>query len=454
VDALKALQARTSEVRGQQIEWNKVKPMLDKLAASPDDSAAALAVGRFYLLTKGNWDKALPLFAKCSSDALKAAAAKELEAPKEAEAKADVGDLWWASSEKETGAMKAALQNRAVMWYADAVNELTGTRKIQVEKRLQAAATGTGSGGVAALSYKEGLIRSITVDQTLSSLHFLPNGRLCLAACNRAMLLIDLESGQKLRSISISNPAARVAFSMDGKRLAAFGEWGGAKCEEAAVWDLTSGAEISRYKPGAQQMHGVGFYADGRAVCIGGLPSSPDISLRQIQDGKILLPKPQIPWGVAQFSADGSIFSIGDSIVESKTAKTLRKLDIPPEGNWIDYSCLSRDKRFIACMQRLTVGHKPFGVCVYEAGSGKLVQTIKPLDEKGWSFAQGIALDPDGRRLVVTVGPQTRIYDVASGRELVRWDKTGGYCDVSPDGHFAIVNGANSKTFCLFGMPR
>jgi len=138
------VQARAKELHGLQVEAAGLSAAKKKLQDAPDDPEAALAVGKYYVASKGDWNRALPLLAKCSSAGLKEAATKELEAPKEATGKADVGDLWWAISEKETGAMKAVLQNRALMWYADAVNDLTGTRKIQVEKRMQSALSASG----------------------------------------------------------------------------------------------------------------------------------------------------------------------------------------------------------------------------------------------------------------------------------------------------------------------
>jgi WD40 repeat protein len=246
---------------------------------------------------------------------------------------------------------------------------------------------------------------------------------------------------------------------MDGRRLAAFGEWGGAKCQEAAVWDLTSGAELGRYKGGELQIHGVGFYADGRAVCLSCVQDTLTVTLREIQGGKVLVPK--VRWGgIAQFSADGSVFLKGD-VFDSKTGRVLHNIGIPPE-HWApsEAFCMSRDKRFVAVNEVMKKTLAPAQVSVYEASSGKLVQAIKLLDAKQ-QLAQARSLDlaPDGKRLLVTVGSQARVYDVASGKELVRWDLKGVTwqsmgCDISPDGHFAVVKGTGGKTICLFGMPR
>ncbi|MCY3022243.1 MAG: LamG domain-containing protein [Planctomycetota bacterium] len=139
-----ALQSRAREVRAQQAEWAKVKPSFDKLKENPNDADAALVAGKYYIVSRGNWERALWMLVKSSSPALQQAAAKDLAEPAEAEARADVGDLWWAAAEKEAGALKVAMQQRGLNWYRQALEGLTAPRKQQVEKRVQGA-MGAGS---------------------------------------------------------------------------------------------------------------------------------------------------------------------------------------------------------------------------------------------------------------------------------------------------------------------
>ncbi|MCY3021534.1 MAG: hypothetical protein NTW87_21175 [Planctomycetota bacterium] len=143
------VQARSKELRAQQTDWAKVKPHFDKLKTAPDDPDANLAVAKHYVTAKSDWEHALPLFAKCSAPVLKEAAAKDALKPEEAAARADLGDLWWSVSEKESGPFKTALQSRAVGCYNQALEGLTGVRKMQVEKRLQAASAAMGTGSEA-----------------------------------------------------------------------------------------------------------------------------------------------------------------------------------------------------------------------------------------------------------------------------------------------------------------
>lgn len=143
-ELVRTVQARAKEVRAEQAGWNKAKPHFDKLKANPDDADAALAAGKYLVTAKGDWERALPLLAKCSQSALKDAAAKDLARPEEAAARADVGDAWWALAEKESGPFKAAAHKHAADWYSKAVGELSGMRKLQAEKRIQTALSATG----------------------------------------------------------------------------------------------------------------------------------------------------------------------------------------------------------------------------------------------------------------------------------------------------------------------
>lgn len=140
----RTIQARSKDLRTQQTEWARAKPFFDKLKANPEDAEAALAAGKYYAASRGDWEHALPLFAQSAQAALMEAAAKDLLKPEDDAAQAGVGDLWWSAAEKESGAFKAAVQDRAATWYSQALEGLTGLRKAQAEKRIQTASDAAG----------------------------------------------------------------------------------------------------------------------------------------------------------------------------------------------------------------------------------------------------------------------------------------------------------------------
>ncbi len=138
-ESLRAAQERVKELRAQQAEWNRVRSHAERLKEAPDDAAASLAVAKYRAAVKGDWDAALPLFAKGSHAGLKEAAAKDLARPADDAARAELGDLWWSLAERESGAFKTALQGRARACYEQVVGSLAGLDKARVEKRIEEA---------------------------------------------------------------------------------------------------------------------------------------------------------------------------------------------------------------------------------------------------------------------------------------------------------------------------
>jgi len=141
----RTLQARSKDLRAQQSEWAKVKPCFDKLKEDPANADAALAVAKYYIAAKDDWEHALPLLARGPAAPLKDAATQDLAKPEDATARADLGDLWCAAADKESGPLKAAMQGRAMLWYAQALDGVSGVRKLQIEQRMKALTeAGTG----------------------------------------------------------------------------------------------------------------------------------------------------------------------------------------------------------------------------------------------------------------------------------------------------------------------
>ena len=80
------------------------------------DAARNLAVGRFRCFVRGDWDGGLPLLAKGSDDALRAAAERDLARPTEPAAEAPAGSGWWDAADQAKGPARDRLRARAVYW--------------------------------------------------------------------------------------------------------------------------------------------------------------------------------------------------------------------------------------------------------------------------------------------------------------------------------------------------
>ena len=111
-----------------------------KLLEMPDDPDANFVAGRFLCCFKADWTRGLPLLVKGRDVAVAACAKSDLAKPVEAAAQATLAGQWWDASEKQTGRMRDAMQERAAHWYEAALPSLTGLSKTVAEKRLEAAA--------------------------------------------------------------------------------------------------------------------------------------------------------------------------------------------------------------------------------------------------------------------------------------------------------------------------
>ncbi|HET6248414.1 MAG TPA: hypothetical protein VFE47_12000 [Tepidisphaeraceae bacterium] len=121
------------EVAAMREATEKVAPAMAKLKQSPEDSAANLAVGSYYCFQRGKWGIGLPLLAKSSDPELKKLAGNELAGLAGADA---IADGWYDEAPKLAPADRPKALQHAGVLYRTALAELTGLRKLAVEKRI------------------------------------------------------------------------------------------------------------------------------------------------------------------------------------------------------------------------------------------------------------------------------------------------------------------------------
>lgn len=115
-------------------EMKEAAAVLDK---KPDDPAANLAVGKYYCLRKGDWEKGLPMLALGQDERLKTVAGQEIAGANTAADKVKLGDAWWDLAEKEPGKAQSVLRGRANYWYQQALPDISGLAKAKLEKRIK-----------------------------------------------------------------------------------------------------------------------------------------------------------------------------------------------------------------------------------------------------------------------------------------------------------------------------
>jgi hypothetical protein len=104
----------------------------EALAQSPDDPAANMAVGRYQCLIEGNWSAGLPHLAKCEDDAIKRAAALDVEGPSGEMTAGKIGDAWY---DLAKGGKGQNFYARADYWYQKGMEGESGLAQVRLKKR-------------------------------------------------------------------------------------------------------------------------------------------------------------------------------------------------------------------------------------------------------------------------------------------------------------------------------
>jgi hypothetical protein len=127
---------RVSEAR--LAAYKSAQASFDTLKKSPDDRAANLAVGRFYLFAKHDAARGLTHLAKGSDEPLAAAAKLELTNPQSPAEQEKLASAWWDLAAQATDKDEQKnLKSRSFAWYQRVQPELKGLDAAKADKRLQ-----------------------------------------------------------------------------------------------------------------------------------------------------------------------------------------------------------------------------------------------------------------------------------------------------------------------------
>ena len=128
--------ARQKELADLRKAYEPLQDEVRTLAKTPADPQANLALGKFYALSKGDWDRGLTLLARSNDAKLKALAESDLASPVDAAAKTALGDRYVAQATPETGLAKSNLLCRASYWYRLAESQLSEQERMRMTRLL------------------------------------------------------------------------------------------------------------------------------------------------------------------------------------------------------------------------------------------------------------------------------------------------------------------------------
>jgi WD40 repeat protein len=253
------------------------------------------------------------------------------------------------------------------------------------------------------------------------------NGRLELWDANTGRLRVELQkTGEAITAVMVSS---------DGRRLAC-----GAANTSATVWDVTTGKRLHELTlpipsepSGKQFFRGLALSPDGRQLATA--TDNDGLRLWDLANGKPVWNQPLAgraafsPDGGALFWSSGAIYRRG--AYDTKTGNSIWENE--SKSYAIGYSlAISPDGRVLA------LGYPTGQIILCDAVTGTEMRTWTPVRNGGvWA----LAFSPDGTRLLGSVESEIRLWDVASGAELLRLaGHTGPVHDLSfaPHGRTAV----------------
>jgi WD40 repeat protein len=272
-------------------------------------------------------------------------------------------------------------------------------------------------------------------------LAFSPNGKVLAAGCRSespaddTVYLWDPATGVELRRIKAASfGVACLAFSADGKTLVS----GGNDCA-VHLWDTATGDELRPFRAGHHaRILAMAYSPDGRALATGGMDGM--ICLWDLVTGNLRSALDHKAGWVCRlvFSPDGAHSDKSIRLWELATAREVRRLS-GYAGGYVSSLAISPDGRTLAA----TGGAGT--ILLWETAAGRQLHRMT-----GQARDAKLAFVPD-ERTMVSVGEDSqapasvvRLWDVASGRELRHWltpQRSVKSLAVSPDGRLLAVAG-------------
>jgi len=445
VPLVASIRKRQDDVKAQLKAFARWQPFVDRLAKNPDDAEANLVVGLYQVASRGNWERGLPLLAKCNAPALKKLALYDLSERTDADGQLYLASNWFGLAEVELAEVKelkdaARIQMllRSYHWYQLALGTAP-TKEIDDIERMMYRITAN-----LPAEYKVG---EITTEIRKCDGHsgpvycaaFSPDGKKIISAgADGYLRLWDVRTGKELRHIDgQSGRVWTVAFTPDGKRVVSGGYDGSVR-----LWDLASGREIRRFSGHSDYVRSVCVSRDGKHILSGG--DDRLLRLWSIETGaevRSFSGHQHFIWSVAM-ARDGS------RGLSASLDKTVRVWDLRT-GQELRTLRGHKDTVLSAVYapgdRRALSGSTDKTMIVWNLEDAKEMVHLGP--QKG--YVLNVAVSPDGRRgLSAGQDHSVRIWDTRTANEL---GKLQGHTDqvwhvaFSADGRMALSCGQDGS---------
>jgi RNA polymerase sigma factor (sigma-70 family) len=258
-----------------------------------------------------------------------------------------------------------------------------------------------------------------------------PDGRWLVTEAHTrwSLELWDVSGGKRVREFPMTGARnvigrARVAFSSDGKRLAALG---GDDPHSVRVWELETGKELfAKQVQGSREGYLLAFTLDGKKLLASFTAWDGGMYCWEIATGNLGWQNNEFTLEAMVITPDGRLYAAdysGQHVLDAANGQVLRGVKGPEvEGTTAE---------LLAPNGRTLVAAAHNHVVIWDLREGKEVRKLPVPDAQ-------IALTPDGRGLVTAAGRLQR-WELATGRAL--------YLDAA-DGHVGEVQ---ALCFCADG---
>jgi WD40 repeat protein/serine/threonine protein kinase len=238
-----------------------------------------------------------------------------------------------------------------------------------------------------------------------------PSGdRIASGSYDRTVKVWDVATGQELRTLAANGDVNRVAFTMDGRRLAALSK------RAIQLWDLTSGKEIRQLKDTCN-IYGLAFSPDGRHLATAG--DDHLVKLWDLEAGTMVnrfQGHTSIPSRLA-FSADGRQLASGDGDTLQRGPGTVKVWDLASAKRLYTLHGHTNPVYSVAFTpdgQRLVSGGADNTIKVWDMTDGQLILTLRGHTDT----VRSLIFSANGQRLVSASLDRTiRIWDATPWTE-------------------------------------